>query len=232
MTTTATPTPPTSSAERLSAAMRDGSRAEHEAAEGSAFMTGLLDGRLDAAAYAAYLLRLRVVYTTMEEACRAHLDDPLVRAVHDPALERADAIDADLDHWAPSLARVVTGSPAADAYRDRLLAARDEAAAGWGGALVAHHYTRYLGDLSGGQAIGRLLDRAYDLDGSGTAFYAFPAITKPKVYKDHYRARLDGLRLAPADVDRVVEEVKAAFRLNQQLLAELGRLVLDSPASA
>ena len=88
--------------------------------------------------------------------------------------------------------------------------------------LVAHHYTRYLGDLSGGQSVGRALHRAFDLNGAGLAFYDFP-IAKPKPYKDAYRARLDALDLRPADVDRVVEEVKVAFRLNQAVFDELGR---------
>lgn len=207
----------------LSVAMREGSRAEHEEAEGSVFMAELLDGRIREEGYAAYLLRLRTVYAAMERVLRERLDDPLVAAVHDPALERLAAIDADLDHWAPSSGapgarrELDPGeSPAATAYRQRL------ESADWGGALVAHHYTRYLGDLSGGQAIGRVLDRTFDLEGAGTAFYAFPQIPRPKRYKDAYRARLDALGLPPQDVRRVVEEVRVAFRLNQDLFTELG----------
>lgn len=211
----------------LSTAMRDGSRREHEDAEGSAFMAELLDGRLVADAYADYLVRYRAVYAALEAAVRARLDDPLVAAVADPDLERLPAIDADLAHWRPGWTPAEPlDSPAATAYADRLTDAA------WGGALVAHHYTRYLGDLSGGQAIGRTLARTFDgvgTDGTGTptdtgiAFYAFPAVPKPKPYKDAYRARLDALDLAPADVDRVVEEVKVAFRLNQAIFDELGQ---------
>jgi heme oxygenase len=90
---------------------------------------------------------------------------------------------------------------------------------------VAHHYTRYLGDLSGGQAIGRILDREFELDGAGIAFYAFEAIPKPKPYKDAYRARLDALGLGPAEVRRVVDEVRVAFTLNQALFTELGERI-------
>lgn len=200
----------------LSAAMREGSKAEHEAAENSTFMSELLDGQINEQGYADYLLRLRVVYEALESTVRSRLDDPAVAAVHDPALERLATIDADLEHWAPGADRDVD-SPAAEAYRDRL-----HAAAEWGGLLVAHHYTRYLGDLSGGQAIGRIMDRCFDLDGRGITFYAFDAIPKPKPYKDAYRARLDALGLSTADVDRVVAEVKVAFNLNQALFAELG----------
>jgi heme oxygenase len=108
-------------------------------------------------------------------------------------------------------------SPAASAYADRI-----HAAGAWGGLLVAHHYTRYLGDLSGGQVIGRLLQRTYDLpEGRGVAFYEFGAIAKPKPYKDAYRAALDSLPLEATDVQRVVDEVKIAFRMNQALFSEL-----------
>lgn len=201
----------------LSTAMREGSREEHEAAEGSVFMSELLGGRVSAAGYAAYLLRLRLVYDALETAGRAHRHDPLVAAVHDEHLERLAALDADLDHWAPGASREVD-SPAAAAYAERVRVASAE----WGGLHVAHHYTRYLGDLSGGQAIGRVLDRDFGLEGRGTAFYAFPAVPKPKPYKDAYRARLDALGTTPAQKARIVAEVQTAFRLNRAVFAELG----------
>lgn len=205
----------------LSTAMRVGSQAEHEAAEHSDFMSELLAGRINEAGYTAYLLRLREVYDALESTARAHLDDPAVAAVHDPVLERLSAIDADLDHWSPGGPRTVD-SPGAAAYRDRVLAS-----AAWGGLFAAHHYTRYLGDLSGGQAIGRILDRTFGLDGQGIAFYDFTEIAKPKLYKDAYRARLDALGTTPAETERVVEEVKVAFRMNQALFAELGARIED-----
>ncbi|TIC84277.1 biliverdin-producing heme oxygenase [Nocardioides sp. GY 10127] len=204
----------------LSVAMRDGSRAEHEAAESSAFMATLLDGGIEPSGYAAYLRRLRRVYEALERVGRACAADPLVAAVHDPAIERLGAIDTDLEHWAAGPGATdldePVDSPAVDAY-----VARIEAAGAWGGAYVAHHYTRYLGDLSGGQAIGRVLERHYDLDGAGVAFYEFPAVPKPKPYKDGYRSRLDALDLSEEEVARVVAEVQEAFRLNQALFLEL-----------
>lgn len=219
---TATPTSVTPTAVSLSASMRDGSKAEHEAAESSDFMAELLDGKINEAGYAAYLKRYRQVYAALEEVGRGLADDPIAAAVWDADLERLAAIDADLDHWAPGEPRE-TDSPAAAAYADRL---RESAA--WGGLFAAHHYTRYLGDLSGGQAIGRILDRHFDLDatansGRGIAFYDFAAIAKPKPYKDAYRARLDGLGLSEDEIQRVVDEVRVAFNLNQAIFAELGR---------
>lgn len=197
---------------RLSVAMKEGSAAEHVAAEHSPFMSELLAGRVTAQGYSDYLLRLRMVYAALEAAIRARRNDPMVAAVYDPALERLTAIDADLGHWLPGASREVN-SPAAAAYHERV------SALAWGGSLVAHHYTRYLGDLSGGRAIGRILDRTFGLRGAGLAFYDFPMRAKP--YKDAYRARLDALSPGAGDIDRIVDEVKLAFGLNHALLDEL-----------
>lgn len=202
----------------LSAAIKAGSAAEHDAAEQSPFVTELLAGRVSRRGYAEYLLRLRVVYEALEDAVRSHADDPLVAAVHDPGLERVPALDTDLAYWVPELGLDVD-SPAAQRYRDRI------SELSWGGALVAHHYTRYLGDLSGGQAMGRILDREFGLGGEGLAFYAFDVRVKP--YKDGYRDRLDGLGLTPDEIERVVDEVKIAFGLNQAVFDELAERLPD-----
>ena len=198
---------------QLSALLREGSAAEHQDAEGSSFMTELLAGRVSREGYAVYLSCLRRVYAALEGAAASLVADPLAAAVIDPRLERLDAIDADLEFWG---GLVEHASPATDAYVSRI-----QQAAGWGGTFVAHHYTRYLGDLSGGQAIGRLLAREFELDGAGVAFYAFPDIPKPKPYKDAYRERLDALPLDVAEQQRVLAEVKGVFGLNGALFSEL-----------
>jgi heme oxygenase (biliverdin-producing, ferredoxin) len=196
----------------LSVAMKEGSAEEHARAEQSPFVTELLAGRVNNRGYADYLLRLRVVYAALEDAVRARRNDPMVAAVYDPLLERLPAIQADLEHWKPQGSNDIQ-SPAAETYRERI------AGAAWGGALVAHHYTRYLGDLSGGQAIGKILDRTFSLGGAGLAMYRFPL--RPKPFKDRYRTRLDALRLGADEVRRVVDEVKVAFGLNQAVFDEL-----------
>ncbi|GFG95837.1 biliverdin-producing heme oxygenase [Mycobacterium timonense] len=201
------------SARRLWVAMKEGSAAEHAAVEQSPFMSDLLGGRVTPKGYSDYLRRLRVVYAALEATMRACLDDPMVSAVYDPALERLAAIDADLEHWLPGGAPTEVDSPAAAAYAERL------AALTWGGELVAHHYTRYLGDLSGGRGIGKILDRTFGLGGAGLAFYEF--LVRPKPYKNAYRARLDALRLGAGEIDRIVAEVKLAFGLNQAMFDEL-----------
>lgn len=202
-------------ANSLAVAMREGSAAEHHAAESSEYVERLIAGELTADGYVELLLRLRSVYAALETVGRMLRDDPIAGGFYDPALDRLDAINADIAFWAPDAPSVV--SPAADEYVARIFAS-----AQWGGLYVAHHYTRYLGDLSGGQVIGRVLSRTFKLEGSsGVDFYEFPDIAKPKPYKDEYRRRLDALGLDPGDRQRVVDEVKAAFQLNRAIFEEL-----------
>jgi heme oxygenase len=88
--------------------------------------------------------------------------------------------------------------------------------------LLAHHYTRYLGDLSGGQAIGALVRRHYGLTEEQTSFYHFAQIEAVVPFKESYRAAVDTLDLTDDELLLLVAEVRAAFKLNQQLFVELG----------
>ncbi len=205
---------------QLSVFMREGTRDEHEAAEGSVFMERLLAGGISEQTYLNYLGHLREVYVAMEDVGRANLADAAVAAVHDIALERAAAIDADIAFWGERTGGTPAEplSPATAAYVERLRGSAD-----WGGFFVAHHYTRYLGDLSGGQAIGAILTREYGLSRSGVELYALPVIAKPKLDEASVREPLAALALTSEEKHAVVEEVKVAFSLNQALFAELSR---------
>lgn len=204
----------------LSVAMREGSRAEHDKAEHSGFTTDLMAGKINALGYLHYLEGLRTVYRALEEVGRELATTSPVDGIHDTQLERSAALDEDIAYWTDR-AGTPEGHPsaAADAYAERVRATVDNPVR-----YAAHHYTRYLGDLSGGLAIGRVLARTYDLDpgGIGLAFYRFAEIDKPKVYKDAYRAALDAMPVTDEQRDDLIDEVKAAFHCNQAFFAELG----------
>ncbi|WP_370615959.1 heme oxygenase (biliverdin-producing) [Mumia sp. Pv 4-285] len=201
----------------LSALMREGSRAEHTSAENSPFMSDLLGGRSSVDRYTVFLRQLAVVYEAIEAVGDALASDPVGGAVVDRALVRSAAIEADMVFLAGDSWREIPVGPAATAYADRVSETAADPVR-----FLAHHYTRYLGDLSGGQAIGRILQREYGLAADGVTFYDFPLVPKPKPYKDGYRARLDSLPLDDVTKQRVVDEVKVAFSLNEALFAEIG----------
>lgn len=199
----------------FAAAMRDGSRAEHTAAETSGYMSQLLEGHVNEAGYAALLLRLRPVYDALESTARKLAGDPIIDAVATPALNRLEAIDADLDHWVGSGPRAVD-SPAAEAYRERILSTTE-----WAPLFVAHHYTRYLGDLSGGIHIGRVIRRQFGFDTDGSGFYVFADIADPAEFKNVYRSQLDAAPWSEDEHERVIDEVLLAYRFNTEVFEQL-----------
>ena len=87
--------------------------------------------------------------------------------------------------------------------------------------IVAHHYLRYLGDLSGGQIIGRLVERHYGIAPGDLSMWRFEGIDKHKPYKDEYRAKLNVYAVTPERVSSLLEEAAKGFTLNKALFREL-----------
>jgi heme oxygenase (biliverdin-producing, ferredoxin) len=202
----------------LSTRLREGTRAEHADAESEGFVERLLAGDLDVDAYADLAVQQHAIYTALEEAGDRMRDDARGRALVFDELTRVPAIERDLEHlYGPGWRETGRVLPATERYVDRLRAVCGDVAC-----YAAHAYTRYLGDLSGGQVVKRMLERHYGLDGAGLEFYTFDAIEKPKPFKDTYRERLDALGLDPVEADAAVGEAQEAFRLNRSMFVELG----------
>jgi heme oxygenase len=205
---------PTTFSERIRAATWDA----HAGAEHTPFMQDLLAGRLARTDYARLAAQHHAIYSVLEAAVDAN-DDPAVAPMLAPELRRLPEVTADLEYLAgPDWSATLAATPSTEAYCDRLRAVCFD----WPGGLVAHHYVRYLGDLSGGVVIGRVVARVFDLpDGCGTRFYRFDGIASPKDTKDHYRRLLDGLDWGDDEQARVIEEVLAAYRANTEVLLDL-----------
>lgn len=199
----------------LAARLRAETSALHTAAERSPFMAELLAGRLDRPAYAALLSNLLLLYQVLESALMRHAGHPAIAPLGCAALARTSALCEDLASLA-GLASIALPQAAADRYVARLReleATRPES-------LVAHAYVRYLGDLSGGQMLRRVVARSPRLGASvGTAFYDFGDASTVAAHARRFR---DGLDRAPiVDVDAVVAEAKLAFEWHRVLFDQL-----------
>ena len=188
----------TDTRESLSAALKTSTAEAHDKAEHSVFMHELLAGKLSVANFIALQEQSWLFYSALEDAARAVADHPLASEIVDPT---------------------VTPMPATVEYIARLNdieETKDVAR------LLAHHYVRYLGDLSGGQVIGRMMQRHYGVSDECVTFYHFAEIPKTKPYKDNYRAALDALPIDAADRERLLAEAADAFLLNLNLFNALG----------
>jgi heme oxygenase len=203
----------------FSAALRERTWSGHGDSEGAEFMTDLMKGRGTRDDYIALVAQHYFVYQALEAAAAKFAGDPKVEPFLSPALTRMPALEADLEFllgadWLEQIAPL----PTAVRYVDRI----DEVAAdGWGGGFVAHHYTRYLGDLSGGQHIGKLMQRHFGFETNGIGFYLFNEIADPSEFKIRYREQLDAAGWDAVEQERVIDEVLLAYRLNSELFVDL-----------
>ncbi|HEY6800538.1 MAG TPA: biliverdin-producing heme oxygenase [Agromyces sp.] len=200
----------------VAALVRAASADDHAAAETRSFITALMGGALSLDEYTRYLAQLAWVYEALEER-RSRPDDP---AVFDPALVRMPAIESDLAALGASDWREVHPPlPETAHYAAHLRAVADDDVR-----YLAHHYTRYLGDLSGGQVIARLVARHYGASPDQLAFYRFHLAGEGVVrYKRGYREAMNALALSPLDIDVLIAEVRESFRLNSAIFEALAR---------
>ena len=208
----------------FSTALRERSRTAHSGSEGAGFMSDLMRGKGTRDDYVALVAQHWFIYEALEAAASTFAADPVAAPFISEKLTRLPALEADLAHLIGDDWRErITPVPTTERYVARIREVQDDA---WAGGFVAHHYTRYLGDLSGGQIIRTMLQRHYRLGDAAVSFYRFEGIEKAKVFKDVYRERLDAIRFDDEGRAAVVAEAQEAFRLNQALFAELGDIHL------
>ncbi|MCB1247212.1 MAG: biliverdin-producing heme oxygenase [Acidimicrobiia bacterium] len=197
----------------LAARLREATTPEHRDTETRGFVTKLMSGELDLDAYVRYLAQYAYVYRALE-ARLPRPGDPAFLNV--PALPRFSAIVSDLEQLgAPDWETSHPPLDATAAYVDHVLAIDDADLP----RTVAHHYTRYLGDLSGGQAIAKRVADHYGATEDQLAFYRFDV--RPGPFKVAYRQGLDDLGFTPDEEAVLFAEAKQAFRLNADLFEAL-----------
>jgi heme oxygenase len=215
----------------LATRLREGTQKSHTAAENTAFMKCFLKGIVEIVPFRKLLANLYLVYSTLEAELKRHADHPIVGKMYFPEIDRQSNLEQDLafyfgDDWRSQIVPLKAGQ----VYVDRLIELSNTDPA----CLIAHSYTRYMGDLSGGQALKHIIRSALDLPSDrGTTFYEFeqlPTVEAKKEFKEKYRHALDSLVLDEATILRIVEEANYAFTLNRNVVDELEadvRAVLD-----
>jgi heme oxygenase len=202
----------------FSTALRERSRSAHSSSEGAGFMSDLMTGEGTREDYIALVVQHWFMYDALERAADRMRRDPVASAFISDELTRLPALEADLEFLiGPDWRETISPVPTTQRYSQRI----DDVCASWPGGFVAHHYTRYLGDLSGGQFIGRLMARRFGFDRDGVAFYLFDGIPDPKVFKEVYRGRLDAAPWDAAEQERIIDEVLLAYRFNTEVFDDL-----------
>jgi heme oxygenase len=203
----------------------DGVRKSHSAAESSQFVTGFLKGLGDRESFSQLVTSLYFVYKAMEEEFDA-TDDVNVKQLDFAELRRLPALEKDMAYFhGPQWRDSVRPSPATAQYcaQIRKVASTNPTL------LVGHQYSRYVGDLFGGQMMGGMAVKSLGLrQGDGTSFYDFSDIRNTKEFIEQWYSTLNQLDLTEADQRAIVDEANVVFKLNIDLFEELE----GSPISA
>jgi heme oxygenase len=213
---------------QLSKNLKAGTRKSHRAAENVHFVKNFIKGKIQLNIYKQMVLSLWHVYTALEDELRKNANNQIYKTLHFPEeLERQQSLEEDLkyyfddDSWKENEPSECTKS-----YVARIRKIGKETPE----LLIAHAYTRYLGDLSGGRVLMRVAKKALQLptDGSGVAFYNFEKIQNGAKFKKAYRSLLDNISVTADVADRIVAEANVAFVMNMRIFEELDVLAGDA----
>jgi len=204
---------------KLATQLREGTSKSHTMAENVNFIKSFLGGVIDKGSYTEMLSKLYFVYEAIENAMEKNKEHEYIKPIYFPELNRTDSLKEDLIfHYGEDWLENVTLSKATLDYVNRINAISKEKPE----LLVAHAYTRYLGDLSGGQILKKIAQRSMGLEGSkGLAFYEFKEVSDEAQFKLNYKAALDSLPIKENEASQIIAEANTAFTLNMNIFSEL-----------
>ena len=214
----------------LAAELKTGTKRSHTAAENTKFVGSFLRGVVSEENYRTLIKDFYFLYYAIEEEMERLKDDEFLTPIYFTELNRLDALKKDLRYYyGPNWSMEIKPSEGCIQYVERIheVAEQDPYL------LVGHHYTRYLGDLSGGQILKGIAEKALDLPkGEGLHFYDFPEIDDKKEFKVKYRSGLDKVTSDSSKMNDIIAEANYAFRLNMYLFDELSGTAKDAWNSA
>jgi heme oxygenase len=153
----------------------------HARAEQSGIVAAILAGQVSQSGYALYHRNLLPAYQAMERALLRSRGQPGIGEIAQPllyrVLYRACSIAGDLASLAgPGWAARLPLLPSGERYATRVA----WAGRGHSALLIAHAYTRYLGDLNGGRILRRRLVRLFGPDFRAVAFTELDGTASPR----------------------------------------------------
>jgi len=210
----------------LAGQLREGTKKSHTMAENTGFVACFLKGVVEKTSYRKLIGDLYFVYKAMEEEIDRLVqeDHPVIKHIGFKELFRRQTLEKDLEfYYGNNWLDQIKISDSAQSYVNRIRLVANESPE----LLVGHHYTRYIGDLSGGQILKKIAKKALNLRGDdGLNFYEFKLIEDEKLFKKSYSETLNKLPIDQKIADNIIDEANEAFAYNMNMFRELeGNLI-------
>ncbi|XP_076121428.1 heme oxygenase 1a [Alosa pseudoharengus] len=206
--------------EQIKAVTKD----SHIRAENTELMLSYQKGEITLPQYQLLLCSLYEVYRALEDELDRSASHPSVVPIYFPQeLGRLEALEEDLEHFfGPHWRKRITVPAATQRYVQRLREIGKQNPR----LLVAHAYTRYLGDLSGGQVLGRITQKSLGLSNQeGLSFFSFPGVPSPNRFKQLYRSRMNSIELTKEERQELLNEAVLAFEANIEMFDDLQKML-------
>ena len=145
----------------LAKELKEGTKQSHSAAENTKFVSSFLRGVVNREKYRQLVANYYFIYQAMEVEVLRLKDDPIIGPLNIKELYRHRSLAKDCEYfYGDDWAKTIYPTEACQQYVNRIReVAHDQTEL-----LVGHHYTRYLGDLSGGQILRNIAKNALKLN--------------------------------------------------------------------
>lgn len=214
----------------LAIKLRSGTQDSHAETENIGFMKCFVKGIVDRSCFAKFLSNLYFVYSELEAALENYQNHPCVGIIYFSELNRKANLEKDLQfYYGTDWQNKIKPLAATQNYISRIREVSQKQPE----LLIGHAYTRYMGDLSGGQMLQKVVQSTLNLSGyQGTSFYNFEQIPDKKAFKNKYREALDKVPVDDKTADKIVAEANNSFSFNMQIAKELEEILIESIGEA
>jgi len=210
---------------RFSVRLRSATQEVHSMAEQTSFIRGFLRGTASHASYLRLITDLLPVYEAMEGEMErlSKTGDEAIKLFYMPEISRCPALRRDIRYLSQTYLPEGEDAPEPSLHsREYAQRIREVAESEQPLQLVGHLYTRYLGDLSGGQILARIARNSMQLnEGEGLDFYAFRRINSLADTKQRFRSALDQVGGDPQLEQLIIDEAVRSFRYNIAIFNDL-----------
>ncbi len=209
--------------QRLSLKLRQATKKVHSLAEQTNYIKGFLRGTADIDSYTQLLTDLQPIYIAMEDSiCESRDGASALKEFYLPEIFRSEKLAQDIDYLKTlrTSNNRIRPSPASNIYEKRIKEVSSTSPA----KLIGHIYTRYLGDLAGGQILARIASRSMGLSesGGGLDFYNFGGKEANKRLKLQLKSTIDAAgETLKENHTGITEEAVLAFQYNIRLFEML-----------
>jgi len=189
---------------------------EHEASKDSRFANGIMSGEFGQRGFIEWQRALYPVYVKLEKILQGKRKDPVIHIFDHRKLDRSQRIYNDL----VSLGTDPILDPSPLKTLPPYIAAIEKASS-VPQRLMAYHYTRYMGDMNGGQVIARAMENICGIDKEALTCYDFSEIGDGYHYRKQYKTLLELSPWTEEEREAFIDEAKIAYARNADFFEEL-----------